>query len=112
MEKVTPLTPADTPLIRRAAAEDYELIVQMIKRGQVDFFSINQVALVTRLECDQVVIMCAEGRNVVPVIKQLAIMSRQRGYKSMRFHTKHRGLPRLLADLKPLEVERVYRIEV
>lgn len=99
--------------LAQSAGDDLKDIARLIVTGQAECWRVNdgETYLVTRIIQDELVLVCAEGRNLVPVGHYLTAQARRLGLKSIRFHTQRPGLARLLRAFKPVEVERIYRID-
>jgi hypothetical protein len=103
-------TPENLSRIRRSAGSDFELIARQIAAGQVQFIDIAGCALVLRADSDELVIMCAEGKNLINAAPIVIRKAREKGYKTMRFHTLRPALQRLLNKVLKFELaEYVYR---
>jgi hypothetical protein len=68
--------------------------------------------LVLRIEGTELVIGACVGKNGVTIMERIVEIAHANGLSSIRFHTARRGMPRLLKQFKPVELERVYRVNV
>lgn len=98
------------------ALGDYSAdILGEIKRGESMIWEIGNTLYVVRIERDsqglEMVVVVAVGANIKETAKRLIEQAHNIGCYSVRFHTSHKGLARLIA-LPFEEVERVYRLDV
>ena len=68
--------------------------------------------MILRVDGDDLVILAAAGHDGNAMMKACVELARTLQLKNVRFHTSKKGLPRLLAKFKPVEVERVYEVRV
>lgn len=109
MEALAP-TPENLARIRRSAGADFSAIAANIRQGRAQFIDIAGCALVLRVDAGELVIMCAEGENLVKAAPIVIRKAREKGYKTMRFHTLRPALQRLLNKVLKFELaEYVYR---
>lgn len=83
----------------------------LAKRAQL-FQCPDDTYLVLRIEGTELVIVACVGRNSNELMQRCLEIAQGHGLLSIRFHTKRRGLPRLIKRFKPYELERVYRVNV
>ncbi len=111
MEALT-LNAANLERIREAAGEDLPIIAREIQTGQAQFLDCYGCAFVLRAEGSEMVTVCAEGKNLLKAVPLIIQKAKERGYKTIRFHTKRPALQRLLnkINVSAYEAERVYRV--
>lgn len=71
-----------------------------------------QTVVVVRFDGDELVVCCAIGENLKPVLDAMIPKAKAAGIKSVRFHTQRKGLARLLSDYGPTFYEYVYKVEL
>ncbi len=99
-------------VLNPAFVDDAELITSQIKSGAVDLLSVGNAFFVTRLEDKELVIVALAGENLAVAASEIFNAAQKVGCQSIRFHTKRKGLARMLKAFQPNYVETVYRIEV
>lgn len=95
-----------------AFSADADFIKAQIKSGEAELFRVGRAFFVTRLEGDELVIVSLAGENLAVASNIIFDAAQKVGCKSIRFHTKRKGLARMLKQFKPKYVETIYRIEV
>ena len=68
--------------------------------------------LVLRIEDTELVIVACVGSNGIAMMQRCLEIAHVHGLLSVRFHTARRGMARLLKQFKPVELERVYKVNV
>lgn len=111
IEKIK-LTADVEKVLEPAFCDDADFIKNQIISGAAELFKVNSAFFVTRIEEKELVIVALAGRDLTSAAKIIFEAAKSIGCQSIRFHTKRKGLARLLSDLKPKYVETVYKIEV
>lgn len=97
-----------------AAGNDLDAIAQEIALNISELWRIGQAYVVTRIETydgyKELVVVCMQGEDAKKASAQLVNIAKHSGMASIRFHTQHKGLERLLKSFAPVEVERVYKV--
>lgn len=83
----------------------------LAKRAQL-FLCPGDTYLVLRIEGTELIIVACVGRNGDELMERCLEVAHAHGLTSIRFHTKRLGLPRLIKRFNPVELERVYRVNV
>lgn len=112
LKKEISLTANIAKVLNPAFGDDAELIINQIKSGVAELFSVGNAFFVTRLEDDELVIVALAGENLPSAATEIFNAAQKVGCQSIRFHTKRKGLARMLKGFKPNYVETVYRVEV
>ncbi|WP_404402984.1 hypothetical protein LG288_05910 [Idiomarina seosinensis] len=103
-------TPENLNRIKQSAGNDFNVIARQIAAKRVQFIDIAGCALVLRADGAELVIMCAEGKNLIKAAPIVIRKAREKGYRTMRFHTLRPALQRLLNKVLKFELtEYVYR---
>lgn len=86
-------------------------IAEAIEAGRADLFACpGSTYVVTQLQHDTLVVLAAVGVNAEGFFAALMTIARANNLRAVRWHTRRRGLGRLLASFGPVEVERVYEV--
>lgn len=67
--------------------------------------------MVTRHEGRTLTCCCYRGERVAEALAWVLSRGPALGFDCVRFHTSRRGLPRLLRDFAPVELETIYEIK-
>lgn len=115
MEKVNP-SKENLARIATAAGEDLADIADEIARGISQLWLIGDAHMVTRVETHnnkrELVIVCLEGQGSQAIADEVYRIAQLNQISSIRFHTQTRGFERILRKFAPVEVERVYKVQV
>lgn len=102
-----------------ACGDGLQYIADEIKNGLGQLWKITHDNLhvswmATRLEGDELVVTNYQGEDLAKMAVGIVNMTRKAGCKTIRFHTKHKGLARLIKQqgINPELVESIYRIKV
>ena len=85
-----------------------ELLRQQVESGVAELWEIDSHSwMITRAEAwpdhkPELVICCYQGRDLTTIGKAIVASAKTQGFGSIRYHTRHKGLNRLL---KPFEFE-------
>ena len=95
-------------------ANEWCRLADDIREGYAELFEIDggDSVAVTRLETDiEELVVCAyQGRNAMEFARMICEIAKRNGAKTLRYHTRRKGMARLLADLGALETETVYTV--
>jgi hypothetical protein len=94
---------ADIHLISKAARGDSLPIQREISLGEVEFFSLGLCHFVTRTEHTirgkELVIVCAQGRNLVAPLQFIINRATSQNYQSIRYHPATKASGKALARM-------------
>ena len=91
-------------VMRRSLMGDGEILKRQVKNGIARLWkeSNTETYMITRAErvdgVNVLVVCCYEGKNVTAAVINIIAMAKGMGCQAIRYHTKHRGLKRLVAD--------------
>lgn len=104
---------AEEKLLAGGDPRSWENIKADIIAGHAQLFLCpDDTYMVLRIDRNDLVFVALVGSGAVPLVDLAIQIARAHGLKSVRFHTAHKGVPRLLKQFNPYEVNRVYRIDV
>ena len=93
-----------------------------IQSGSAQLWSVNQgqLIIITRVERSELVVVAAEGKNLVAACIYLLAAAKNQGLKTVRYHTIKPAFARLVKrhfpNFKEIETrscgERVYRMSI
>lgn len=89
---------------------------EAIRSGECEAWRINGGAayMITRVETEAgkrvLVVCCFEGRDLKEAAIFIRNFGRENGFDHIRFHTEHKGLHRLISEVKPVYVETVFEV--
>jgi hypothetical protein len=117
-EKIIKVCPSELWRIENAAQTlgDYLYIKNAVTTGKMEFFKHGECYFVTALEMPQreLVIVCAEGKNLRSTLDALRQKAKDLQYKTVRIHCFSHAMTRLIKkntyDWR--EAETVFRLEV
>jgi len=93
---------------------DWLRLADDIREGYAELFEIDggDSVAVTRLEADiDELVLCAYvGSNALEFAQMMCKIAKKNGAKTLRYHTRRKGMARLLADLGALQIETVYQV--
>jgi len=104
------------PFLSRVLNDDAKAIEREVKTGIAEAWRIDRCYFVTRVEEKELVIVVAQGRDFTEGIKRFLNIARDGDLKSIRFHTKRKGLQKLVNKILEKEnakaelLEKVYRV--
>lgn len=85
-----------------------------IREGYAELFEIDggDSVAVTRLETDiaELVVCAYVGSKALEFAQMMCCIAKKNGAETMRYHTRRKGMGRLLADLGAVETETVYTV--
>lgn len=82
--------------VRSAAGADFQQIQNEVATGKAFFCSIHGCYFVLRRDCDGLVVVCAEGKNLKLAEPVIVAFARSISAPAIIFHTKRKALARLL----------------
>lgn len=100
------------PHIGVAAGDDLDFILREVRAGISQAYALDSAHIVTRAEGSELVVVCFEGRGLRAGAEFIISRAREAGLKSVRYHTAHRWVEKIVADLGFVEVERVHRVMI
>ena len=114
LEHMPELTKDAARLLRRGGpSKVWAEIVEDIERGRAQlFFVTNGSYLVLQKQQTELLILAAAGLDADVLMTLCIQVARVHGLKNVIFHTSKKGLPRLLKEFKPVEIQRTYRIKL
>lgn len=116
--EVQVITPNSDSLahVSQTLGDDGPLILNDLFMGNAELLRIGNCHFVTRVEEAagglEMVIMCAQGEDLVAAGQVLADAARNVGCKTMRFHTQRPGMARLLSSFNFHLSEYVYKADL
>ena len=111
--KVTPtLLKEVRDRLRPAFGPDEREIVEEVKAGVAQCWTIGKAAMITRREGDELVVVCLAGEGLKDIAPLICKAAKQAGCKTLRFHTKRPGLYRLLSNIGAELREYVFEVKI
>lgn len=102
--------------VAKAAGDDAPALKARVKSGGAEFFKLGRCYFVTFEEHSdkgrELVVACCEGQGAKEATTVLYQLAKAKNYRSIRFHTKRKGLGRLVSHLNFKPVETVYKVEL
>lgn len=99
--------------LRAVNAELWPAIRDDILEERAQLFSCpHDSYVVLRIEGSELVIVACVGSGGIAIMQRCMEIARANNLTSIRFHTARRGMQRLLKQFKPVELERVYRVNI
>lgn len=92
-------------------SDEIEMRMQ-IQQGIAEIWQLDTLFLITRIEESELVVCCAIGQGLKELAPLINRAAKQKGCKTIRFHSTRPALSRLLKVWKFRELERVYQMEV
>ena len=93
---------------------DWLRLADDIREGYAELFEIDggDSVAVTRFEVDidELVVCAYVGREVMEFAEMICKIARKNGAKTLRYHTRRKGMARLLSELGAIETETVYQV--
>ena len=104
-------------ILDAALRDDAVVIKAEVTNGTAELMSWgNEFFTVTRSEETsrglEMVLIAAAGKNAVKWCTQIEQVAKQAGYQSIRYHTQHKGLNRLVKSLNFQLLETVYQKDI
>lgn len=89
---------SDLHKIQRAAGspDDFAYIKNEVKNGRSRFVNILGVYFILRVDNRDLVVVCAQGKNLVAASHWVIALAKKLNLKSIMFHTQRPALTRLL----------------
>ncbi len=111
-ERLPKLTDAIAERLNAALGADRAILAEDIASDFAELWECDNgdAYMITRVDHDDLVVCCYEGRNVKHAIPHLIAAAKAKELNAVRFHTKRQSLARLIKDYKPVLCEYVYRI--
>jgi len=85
-----------------------------IREGYAELFEIDggDSVAVTRFETDiaELVVCAYVGREALEFAQMMCRIAKKNGAETLRYHTRRKGMGRLLADLGAIETETIYTV--
>ena len=110
--------PTLTPLAEHALSgvgdpHLWEAIKRDIESNAAQLFECSDnTYLVLRIEGTELIILALVGKHAIEIMDFCVRIARAKGLPSVRFHTARPGLARLVKQFHPVELERVYKVDV
>lgn len=98
--------------LKPSLQHDGDYIKADVENGLAFCWWVGDVAMISRREGDEMVIVCMVGKQLFDVAPVIVAAAKKAGCKSLRFHTQRPAFGKLLAPLGFFELERVYRVEL
>lgn len=83
--------------VKTAALDDYDEIKAQVENKTAALVEFAGCYCVLRADVDGLCIVCAEGENLLHIAPLIVAFARRIKAPSIVFHTKHKGLSRLLS---------------
>lgn len=103
-------------LVENAAGDALISITQDVADGRAELILLDDCAFVFRVEqyvgSRQMVVVCAEGKNLARHCQRLIDAAKRIGADSIRFHTNNKKLGHIMRRWGAVEVETVYKVAV
>ena len=101
-------------VLKPALREDEAIIREQVASGEAELSSWgNEFLTITRTEKTsrgtEMVLVAAAGKNAVKHCIEIEKAARRAGFDSIRYHTQHKGLNRLVKCLDFSLMEKVYQ---
>lgn len=117
--KVNPLTVEQAAALLPVSMEsDAPYILRDISQKKAEAFEIDGCHFITRFEHDierktkTLVVMCAEGKNLVSAGMKLKEIAKRHGCTNARMHTRRKGMQRLTKLIGWEYDETIYTMEL
>ncbi len=95
--------------------DDMELLRDQVEQGTAELWRVdNHSWMITRIEPipgrkPEMVVCCYKGRDLNKVTQHLMQAALRQGFGSIRYHTRRKGLNRLVSDLGFEFMETIYQ---
>lgn len=96
----------------KALGNDAEILRAQFESGMVQGWQTDNAAMLTRVEGGELVLVALEGRGLNDLLPHVIKNARRAGLKTMRAHTKRRGLLRLAKRIEPRIKQREIVLEM
>jgi hypothetical protein len=100
------------PRLGRALGSDAAVLRAEFDAGHVQGWITDHAAMLTRVEGQELVLVALEGQGLSHLLPHVIQNARLAGLKTMRAHTKRRGLLRLAQRIEPRIQQREIVIEM
>lgn len=100
----------------RALLGDDEIVLKMLNEQKAEAFVIEGCCFITRFETNdfnndkELVVMCAEGENLLVAGRFLKELAKKHGCTSARMHTKRPAIARLVRELGWVQDEIIFKM--
>lgn len=113
-KKLKELNGAVMVRMQTALGTDCNILAHEVEQGQAELWECDggESYLITRVDYDELVLCCYEGKNVKQMMPHLIAAAQAKGLKAVTFFTDRPGVARMLKEYKPVLSQYVYRIEV
>lgn len=116
-QKITPVSTERALLLcARSVSDDKHIIKTMLENQEAEAFVIGECCFITRFEISEhskeLVVMCAEGKDLVNAAKALRAIAKKHGCTSARMHTKRPALQRLARECGWVQHEIIFKMVV
>lgn len=100
------------PRLVQALGSDAELLRQEFEAGALQGWITDHAAMLTRVEGSELVLVALEGEGLNHLLPHVIHNARIAGLKTMRAHTRRRGLLRLAQRIEPRIKQREIVLEM
>lgn len=105
--------PAVAELQRGGDSATWKAITAMVVRNDAQAFQTeNGSYLVLSVQKPDLVVLACTGNDAPSLMQTCIELAMLNDCESVRFVTKHKGLPRLLRDFNPVNHGTIYRVQV
>jgi hypothetical protein len=100
----------------RALLGDDEIVLKMLNEQKAEAFIVDGCCFITRFETNndnskkELVVMCAEGKNLLSAGRFLKEIAKKHGCTSARMHTKRPAIARLVRELGWVQDEIIFKM--
>ena len=100
-------------VLKPAMCGDDEIIIEQVTSGIAELFKIPGYGfIITRIEGSELVLMCAAGRGGIDVMAAIDQMAAANGLKTVRLHSRRRGMERYIKKAGYKLMEKVFYKQV
>ncbi len=112
--KQLPWSDAVAQKLSKAMGNDQALFEREVNANVCQIWELlgGDLYMITRSEYSELVICAMEGKGMSKVAPEIIKHAKQRGFKSIRFHTQQIWLAEKLAKFGFKEQERIYSVEL
>ncbi len=114
IEKLAELPPDIEERLTPQLGNEWPRIADDLRCGRSELFSINggESLAITRYETDlKELVLCAyQGKAVLDFARVMVEVAKKNGALSIRYHTRRKGMARLLAEFGAVETETIYTV--
>ena len=113
MEKIESQPCSELYNIKAAAGPDFLSLCDSVKAGKAEFFKISECYFLTFAQGSELVVACAQGKNVIKASKLIYSQAKKAGYKTIRLHVTDDRVAQLIKrGFAFKQCETVYRLEL